>query len=178
MNKELKDKLLSEVVWTNTRQGAFQRSFIYNKNIPSDLRRRFKKKVKKYLYENLFQEYKNKKITEYLLIQIIDKFIEDIKMEFKGILKDGDFQFGNAQKFINLYLKSMWIIGELQTPPHFPVDRIIQRKLKLRYNWTNMSKEEYMDVIIKAKDKIKNNNEYDNIAEWEASIYYKDYLEN
>jgi hypothetical protein len=46
-----------------------------------------------------------------------------------GNICKGKINFGIAQKMLNLYLKYMWSLGNIQEPPHFPVDRIIQIKL-------------------------------------------------
>lgn len=57
----------------------------------------------------------------------------------------------------NLYLKYQWCLGNIHEPPHFPIDRIIQKKLKPKpiINWTEMNTAEaYMEIIRAVSDKL------------------------
>ena len=89
------------------------------------------------------------------------KNIEDLantlwqKHKDAGILRDGRFRVGIAQKALNLYLKNLLCLGELTTPPpHCPLDRQIINRLGLksrersRYDWTKLDKiERYKELI-------------------------------
>lgn len=82
-------------------------------------------------------------------------------------------RFGHAQKILNLFLKYLWCLGYVQEPPHFPVDRLIQKRLRIQNfsNWTNeMEKEGYMKVIEEAKIVAKREN-FRSIAALELSFY-------
>jgi len=177
MKLETKRKLKSEVCWAYTRTGAFQRSRIYTNKATDDLDKiAFRNKVKDFLYHEIFIKYWKKRISENKLLEIIDKLIKHTKGS--RCLEKGRLQFGNAQKFVNLYLKAMWIAGWGKVPPHFPVDRIIMQELRLKYSWTNMGKTQYKNVIEKAK-KVKNSSrEYPSLAIMEASIYQIKYLDS
>jgi hypothetical protein len=96
-------------------------------------------------------------------------------LNFNEILKGGELRFGNAQKVINLYLKSMWIAEWLDIPPHFPVDRIIQNIMGTILPWTNMDKAGYNSIIVKAQ-KLMLADGYTELAEWEAIKYFENYL--
>jgi len=126
MENERLNKLKSELIWAATRQGAFQRSNIYlNSQINNDNKRAFREFIKKFLFDNIFEKYFKTKIAEEQLYYLIADLQKYSQVNFKEILKGGVLRFGNAQKIINLYLKSMWIAEWLDVPPHFPVDRII-----------------------------------------------------
>jgi hypothetical protein len=64
----------------------------------------------------------------------------------------------------------MWICGFLKTPPHFPIDRIIQGQLGIIYNWTNLTRKQYKEIISKAKI-VSFQSGYKSLAEWEAHTY-------
>lgn len=178
MNGKEQDKLRTELIWALTRQGAFQRSRIYKEKTDEKLKKEFRDEIKNFLRNEIYLKFKNKSISENQLIDKIESLIRHLEKNFGRVLCNNAFQFGNAQKFINLYLKYMWIIGEINEPPHFPVDRIIQKELKTEvYNWTNMSKTQYLEVINRAKFHIQDIVEFESIAEWEALVYLENYIE-
>ncbi len=63
---------------------------------------------------------------------------------------------------------------------YFLVDNIIQTDLRVgnkKVKLTRMTKEEYVSIIKDAKIFAKENG-YNNIAEWEALTYLRNYIEN
>lgn len=62
---------------------------------------------------------------------------------YAAILCKEQFNFGISQKLLTLYLKYSWCLKQPLSPPHFPVDRIIQQKLNYKYlpPWTQMTNE-------------------------------------
>jgi hypothetical protein len=49
------------------------------------------------------------------------------RVQYQGVPSKNLFRVGTAQKALNLYLKYLWCLGEIKTPPHCPFDRgIIQ----------------------------------------------------
>lgn len=173
MNRKLKNILISELAWTATKQGAFQRARIYSSNLEVSAKQKNKLRsyLKMFCYEHLFCRSLNNTIDEESLIKIIDKLCNETEGQFKDILKDGKFQFGNAQKFVNLYLKLLWVLGKSKEPPHFPVDRIIQHGFRNILPWTDMNKSDYLMVIEEAKKKARIKKL--SLANWEADLYYK-----
>ena len=172
MKKEIRKKFIGEIVWAATKQGGFQRSRIYKPNaqIEDRVKNKFRDTIKSYCFNNLYVKYDGKQISEEELITEIENLIKNINKEFGSILKGGEFRFGNAQKFVNLYLKLLWIVGEIKEPPHFPVDRIIQKNFKIIKSWTNMNKIQYWEVINEAKEKVETKQ---SLAEWELTEYEK-----
>lgn len=176
MKNERLNKLKSELIWAATRQGAFQRSNIYlNSQINIDNKRAFREFIKKFLFDNIFEKYYKTKINEDQLFNLIADLQKNSQLNFKKILKGGELRFGNAQKIVNLYLKSMWIAEWLDVPPHFPVDRIIQNKMGTILPWTNMDKTSYISIINNAQ-KLMVADGYTELAIWEANKYFEDYL--
>ena len=167
--------MLGEVFWGFAKSGGFQRSRIYKRTSTEERRSEFRRGLKNYLYKKLFLRFDGKIISEQQLINVIDKLV---KLNDKNLVLDKNrLKYGNAQKFINLYLKGMWICGRIGKPPHFPVDRVILQKLRLSANWTNMDKEKYLSAIKKAKQNL-DTKKFRSIAEWEMCIYFKEYIES
>ena len=77
-----------------------------------------------------------------------------------------------SQKVFNLYLKFLWCLGFIAEPPHFPVDRIIQQKLKIKLikPWTKFtSVDEYMLVINHARELL--GEKYKSLPELELELF-------
>jgi hypothetical protein len=176
MNKELSNKLLSELLWAYTRSGALQRASIYEEqNKQEEAKATFRRSTKEYLFRHVYLKYKGKKLTEFQLQKSIDGLVQ--LHDGASCLKENQLRYGNAQKFVNLYLKGMWVAGLLKAaPPHFPVDSIIIKALRQKGNWTNMNRNEYLVIIKAAQDNIKKS-KYKNIAEWEAAYYQGNFVD-
>lgn len=62
-------------------------------------------------------------------------------------------------------------MGDIQTPPHFPVDRRIQENIKYTKNlfsWTQLTdSKKYMELIEHVRELVQNSNAYGSIAEFE-----------
>lgn len=171
------NKFKSELLWSATRQGSFQRSKIYkNKNINESAKLEFRIFVKDYLYKKVFENFFNSNISEKQLLKLISGLQLAVKLKYKTILLGGNLRFGNAQKIVNLYLKNMWIAGWIKTPPHFPIDRIIQNKFQKIVPWTNMNRTEYFSIIFEAKNHMIKDG-YKNLATWELNKYFESYIE-
>lgn len=134
--------------------GAFQRANVYKKSIPEIEKVYFKRMLKGYL-DNLIQTSYLKPVTETEHLENIKGVIRFTKCS-KNILTNQQLNFGVAQKLLNLYLKYHWCLNLIPTPPHFPVDSIIQKQLGLKVvAWTKMQHEtEYLRIINHAKKQL------------------------
>ncbi|MBI5916798.1 MAG: hypothetical protein HY842_15595 [Bacteroidetes bacterium] len=164
------DKYKSNVLWASTRYAALQRSNVYKKDAEDLDKKKFRYFLKDYLLKNIFKVYYAADISESQLYELINTLIVEAEMEHSAVLRNGKLFFGNAQKFVNTYLKSMWVVGWLvNPPPHFPVDSIIIKELKMKSKWTKMNEDGYTEVIKSAKNKL--NDSAKSIAEWELHKY-------
>jgi len=175
--QELRNKFIDEEIWILTFGGAFQRAEIYKKDNLSDTKRekirtQFREEIKKYIRQEIAPQYKNI-IDENQHIENIEKFTEWSK-SFSEILNGGYLKLGISQKLINLYLKYLWSLNLIKTPPHCPFDRIIITKLGY-YNppsWTKLdSIKQYKEFVQKAKEKAQKENL--SIAEWELKVFQR-----
>jgi hypothetical protein len=157
MNKKDIDSKKTEFmlyeIWSLSISGAFQRANVYKECPPNTKEHQFEKvknDFKKQLrivvveiskqYENIVSE------SNHILN------IETLTSHNHSCLHNEYLNFGVSQKLLNLYLKYLWCSGFIPTPPHFPVDRLIQEKLfkKNLYNWTTMNKDNYTEIINRA----------------------------
>lgn len=150
---------------------SFQRANVYSES-PSPIRKVYFKRMLKGFIDNIIIEYGKREVSESTHIENI-KSISEYSKCFEDILANGKLNFGVSQKLLNLYLKYMWCLGIITiTPPHFPVDSIIQRKLNLKViPWTKMNDEKnYLKVISHAKTVLADYN-YNTIAELELALF-------
>lgn len=170
-----KRELQASVIWAYTKQGALQRAWLYKTGRDDEqwnrLKKDFRLDIRTYLYEKLFLKANRRVLTEEQLRKIIFDFRQYLIRRYPDLIDKNSFSFGNAQKFINLYLKGLWIFGKAKCPPHFPVDRIIQQRgIKGQViPWTDMTQPQYKSVIQKVKSDPKA--ETKNLAVWEALKY-------
>ncbi len=167
-----KEIFLQDEIWLVTISAAFQRANVFVPN-PDELRKEaLKKMVRGYIDNTILYNYHHDIIDDQHIENIYQ--IQDYSKNFRDILTNGSFSFGVSQKILNLYLKFQWCLGRLKSiPPHFPVDRRIQKELSLPkiVAWTrDMEEEEYLNVINYAREKL-NYYKKDNIAELELYLF-------
>jgi len=165
---------LKDEIWLLSFSAALQRNRVYNASATELKRKAFRRELKDYIISNILPLYK-KEVTpkqhEAFLVSIIDN-----SKYHKSILGNGQLNIGTAQKLLNLVLKYYWCLGWIEEPPHFPVDRIIQKSLpaKRRRTWTKIySIEDYMTVIDAARNQLKDG---ETLAQWELKNYQRNSL--
>ena len=174
---DMEDIYKAEVIWRASMTGAYQRARIFKGGKkdggaagPSDAAKAaVRSTIKRFLLEEVFRPFGKTELTEAQLYELIERLQALVESEHGDHLLHGRFRFGNAQKFVNLYLKYMWVCGFGKEPPHFPVDRVIQKKLPraCRCAWTNMDRGAYERVIAAAKEEAGNVS----LAQWELRTY-------
>lgn len=170
--KGLKDIFLESQFWMMTIQAAFQRVNVYKANIDENKRKEFRD----YLHEVILliaNEYYSE-VDENKHLKNIERLQEYSRNE--DILQNGVLNYGICQKILNLYLKYLWCAGRIPTPPHFPIDRLIQEHLGFKeeeiVSWTKQIKSEldYLSIIRKA-EYILAQMHIDTLAELELELY-------
>lgn len=171
--QNLKKQFIYQELWALTIAGGFQRANVYIKGVDEKHKGIFKDKLHE-LIINISEEY-NKEIDDVLHLKNINTISKN-SLQFKELLQGGKLKFGVCQKLLNLYLKYLWCLGENISPPHFPVDRRIQEKLKISKiaNWTEMSgkvgETEYMNIINVARE-VNLSLNYKSISELELYLF-------
>ena len=123
----MKEDFINKEIWMLTFGASFQRAYAYVDNASNDTKVLFKNNTTVFV-ENMLAQYKTATVTDRQHIDNI-KAVSDSSKKYSEIFNGGKINFGIAQKMLNLYLKYQWCLGNIDEPPHFPVDRIIQQKL-------------------------------------------------
>lgn len=157
----MKKVFLQNEIWILTFGGSFQRANIYKekgaKKVSEKVRLVFRNKLRAYIEDLVAKNY-HKEVPGERHIQHIQGLVahsRTLRIEDQAI----PINFGVAQKLLNLYLKYQWCLGNIPTPPHFPVDRMIQielnkqaKELKISRRevdpWTQFKNEtKYLEII-------------------------------
>lgn len=160
---------LKSQLWKSTIKAAFSRAGkIYPPGTGEKEKNRFRMELFEFISVLIKNDYEYKTPSDQQHLNNISN-VMDFATGF-GFVTLG---FGHAQKVLNLYLKYLWCMGEITLPPHFPVDRIIQKKMKVKTisNWTKWeSSVEYLKVIKHAKAQSQQKG-FQSIAEYELWFY-------
>ena len=95
-----------------------------------------------------------------------------LSQEFGAVMKDGHFPIGVAQKSLNLYLKYLWCMGRIRTPPHCPFDSEVLREAEASGRWTRLDDiGRYKLWVEKARSVAARTNS--SLSEWELRLWNK-----
>ncbi len=144
-----KEQFSKNAHWGSSIRSLFLRSYLYKKGANDKLKTTFKNELQKLVFE-IANQYEKVSVDEEKHLSNINH-IKKWTRKFENLFTDGEMKYGICQKLLNVFLKELWCAGKIQIdPPHLPVDRLIQEKLKLRpvVNWTQIETEkEYMEII-------------------------------
>jgi len=164
MTKNTKWEFIEKEIWIMTFGGAFQRANVYKEDASDRKRKNFRDEVKEYVCD-LVEKYYSKVIDEEQHVRNIEELCDWASRKHGDILENGRLRIGVGQKIFNLYLKYLWCLNEIETPPHCPIDRTIVSIIsKKSIKWTTLDDiDEYKNLIEKAKKKANSKS----LAEWE-----------
>jgi hypothetical protein len=174
--EDLKRKFLHGQIFSLAIMGGFQRGGgIYGENINDKDKKYIKDSIREFMKEFLGEYQKRaKKELDNFVISKVKELADDITEHHRDNLKGRRFRIGTSQKIIGLYLKYMWVVGTIKTPPPVcPFDRSVINVLGLKKatNWTKMDDfEEYNQWINAARDKARKDG-FENIALWELKFW-------
>jgi hypothetical protein len=108
---------------SNAIQAALQRNKTYRDSCSDNARERFRKELARQIRSEA-QRY-TFPVSDDQHCEAIQR-ISDAVSELCGeSLVNGRLRYGTAQKAFNLYLKFLWRLGKVATPPHCPIDSIV-----------------------------------------------------
>lgn len=164
---------LHQQLWNATIRASLSRAeTVYNSMATKGEKDSFKQELFTFTSQLIDQEYQISTPSETKHLENIQRLISFTR-KFSDALAGGRLNFGRAQKVLNLFLKYRWCIKTAATPPHFPVDRLIQQKLGIKFppSWTAWKDEsEYNELIALAKRRAQEEG-FDTIAEYELWLY-------
>jgi hypothetical protein len=161
------ENFLRDDLFNCTVRGAFQRAHVYKAGAEENGKENFRRALRSSL-EQLEAQYREP-VNDEDHIRNIETLSRELSADHAEVLVDGRFRIGIAQKALNLYLKYLWCIGKVSTPPHCPFDaHIIGELPDVSDNWTRMdSLERYRKWVSAAKEKAGPTS----LARWELEIF-------
>lgn len=167
MNSEQK-KFLADVSFGVALMGTVQRGKLYCEGATEPQKRAFRSALRSAL-ENLIEQYRRGISEEEHLVNI-DNLARTLSEKHPDALKGGRFRIGSAQKALNLYLKLLWCLDQIPTPPHCPFDSVVLSRIPgcERVRWTQLdSLTEYQRIVNCAKVTARGVP----LADWELCLY-------
>jgi hypothetical protein len=159
-----KENFLRNEFLTMSLLGALGRSKTYSQFISDQDKSLFRITLREKLNEIGRSYISSVKEEEHL--ENINKLADDLSSKFPYYLKNGRFRIGIAQKALNLYLKYLWCVGLIPSPPHCPFDSIVISNIPgcSDLNWTSLDTlGDYKRLVNAAREKADGKS----IVEWE-----------
>jgi len=171
MNEQQWKFISSVITWLAVTAALRKRSKTYKDDVSDSDKQDIRKSLGEFL-NSLDDKYKEP-VDEQQHIANIESLSNKISQEYGKLLCGGRFMIGSAQKAINLYLKYLWCLGKIPTPPHCPFDRRIIQKLKDHSDvrWTTLDNVEVYKNLVKEARKIAKTTNYESMAQWELEQY-------
>ena len=167
MNSE-QQKFLADVSFGVALMGTVQRGKLYREGATETQKRAFRSALR-YALENLIEQYQRGVSEEEHLVNI-DSLARTLSEKYPDALKGGRFRIGSAQKALNLYLKLLWCLDQIPTPPHCPFDYVVLSRIPgcEHVRWTQLdSLPEYQRIVDCAKVAAGGVS----LADWELNLY-------
>jgi hypothetical protein len=163
-----KERYLRNELQTLSILGALGRSRTYLKTVSEEDKASFRNALR-FKIDEISENYRTTVSEEGHILNII-KLSDELTSQFPNCLIKERFRIGIAQKVLNLYLKYLWCLGLIPTPPHCPFDSIVIKHLYGcgDLSWTSIdSIEDYKKLVNAAKETANGKS----IAEWELKIW-------
>ncbi len=172
-------KFVENQLLMNSMQGALQRANVYSDpTADTDPNRRLLRDELAGLLREMVRKY-SKTVTSEFHEQNIQKIADSLTSKFaaSGILRNDRFRIGIAQKVLNLYLKYLWCLGKVETPPHCPFDYGVIAQLPLeqqereRLRWTELDRMEDYRALVDAGRRMIATTGHSSLSEWELDEF-------
>jgi len=159
---------LDDQIFSLTLMGTVQRAKIYREGSSESDREKFRRTLRAEL-EILARKYRDG-VSDEVHLANIQYLADTLTAQHHKAMNGARFRIGAAQKALNLYLKYLWCLGRIPTPPHCPIDSVILAQIPGCENrrWTRLdSIAEYAATIRQAKAVARSMS----LAEWELRLW-------
>jgi len=182
-----KESFLNYEIWMLTTNGGLARSGVYcNKPIPTEeSRKQFRDFLHRTIKSLCLTEYSDARVDDAIHCDNIVALKSTIESNFADtqVLANDEIAIGVVQKLLNLYLKYKWCLGQIPSPPHCPIDRIILNivngdleapaKMKTIPAWTKIKTIDEYKKLISLIRKVADQKQYPSIAEYELKEFQR-----
>lgn len=170
-------EFVEDQLLTNSMHGALQRANVYaDPTTYTDQNRTVLRTNLAGLLRDFAKQY-SRTVTGDKHKENIGQIADNLTAAFrdKNLLRKDRFRIGIAEKALNLYLKYLWCLDKIPTPPHCPFDFGIIARLPLTdhrkkdLHWTELdSLDDYQALVDAGLEKIKKTR-HASLAEWELA---------
>jgi hypothetical protein len=159
---------LADEIFSMTLMGTVQRGKLYRDSSTETQRDAFRRALR-FALEGLVEQYMQG-ISDDEHLANIDKLAQMLSEAHPGALNNSRFRIGSAQKALNLYLKYMWCLGRIPTPPHCPFDSFVLSRVSGCQNvkWTQLDSLSEYERIVDCATSVAGDV---SLAEWELHLY-------
>lgn len=166
-----KSKFIENELIADSIHGAFQRANVYSgPKVPEAQRKELRERLAQ-LLESFAPKYCNP-VSDQQHEANIRQIADDLTTGFrnKGLLRDDQFRIGVAQKALNLFLKYLWCLDKIPTPPHCPFDAGIIALLPRgdRQNWTELKSLGDYRALVNAARKVAKG---ESLSQWQLEHF-------
>ncbi|MGA3199672.1 MAG: hypothetical protein ABSD89_09735 [Halobacteriota archaeon] len=175
----MKWEFIESELMTASINAAFQRADVYaDPKATTDHRRPVLREQLASSLRNLARQYSTAVSSKQHKLNIA-AIADDLTRAFNGsgLLRADRFRIGIAQKALNLYLKYLWCLDKIMTPPHCPFDDGIIDELPLSeqqkkdLKWTALdSLDGYQTLVDAGLEKIKGT-KHASLSDWELETW-------
>ncbi|MGO9125849.1 MAG: hypothetical protein ACLP6G_13295 [Terriglobales bacterium] len=165
---EHQEHFLRDEFFSLTLMATVQRAHVYVPNADAKAKANFQRALRSSL-ERLEPTYRDV-VSEEDHTRNIVALSEELSKHHADALAGKRFRVGTAQKALNLYLKYLWCIGKVPTPPHCPFDFGVIAKLPecRGISWTALDDPtQYRKLVTAARAKAGSMS----LAVWELRTY-------
>jgi hypothetical protein len=163
-----KYEFLENQIFSMTLMATTQRGKVYHTDASEEGKATFRHDIR-FELRRIADKYKTA-VAEERHIANIEGLSDQISQAHSNILTQGRFRIGSAQKAINLYLKYLWCLDKIPTPPHCPFDAIVLSYVPncKTVRWTQLdSLSEYREIVRLAKIAAEGKS----LSDWELNLY-------
>jgi hypothetical protein len=158
----------ADAAMRNSLRAALQRNKTYKTGAPSADRLALRQEWAR-LIKRVAKAY-SQPVADRHHCEAIASICQELSAGFGRHLDGGRLRFGTSQKALNLYLKFLWRLGSIPSPPHCPVDRTVLQEVRLPGSWTTCDSEaEYMTWI----EAVRRLAEKRTLADWESDLFMR-----
>jgi hypothetical protein len=151
-----------------TLNATVQRARIYANGIAENEREAFRMSLRQQL--DITSMAYSRPVGEREHIRNIERLAAFMSRRHGGILREGRFRIGPAQKALNLFLKYQWCAGWISEPPHCPFDARVIALLPagVRVSWTDLDSSAGYRSLVRAARAVASSVSLPN---WELAAY-------
>ncbi len=173
-------EFIEETMMLSTMRATLSRNSTYNQEvIPSDESKIAMRQLFQDSIRDLLPTYKDP-VSDKAHEDNIQRISDSVSKAYCDVLQNGRLRIGTVQKALNLYLKYMWCLEKITTPPHCPFDAVVIGYLKLLkpIQWTKMdSIGDYQMLVAAARTELATHS-LSSLADWELKTYADHFTES